>query len=109
MPNPTGDLRAKLANGTYPNITKATLEISYDNNGIRRDRTEGDVKKLLGEFLSAQAIAHDLPAIEAWLGGLSEDDLLTFCTGEHSDINTVAAGAPGGCRELFDDIFEEVA
>lgn len=91
----------------YPNITKAALEISYDNGGINRERSEADLVRDLGKFLAP--MDEDMLAnIDGWLGNLSKEDLNTVCAGERTEQRDLLAAAPPFTGSLLNDIFDEV-
>jgi hypothetical protein len=92
---------------SFPGITKAALEIAYDNGGINRDRSE---KKMLGELERwlAKQPAEILPDIDAWLSSLSKDDLITVCAGEESEQQAILQNAPPFTDKLLNDYFGEV-
>lgn len=94
----------------YPNIVKATLEMSYANGGINRFRGEGDVLADLDRVLTSGIdIAMNLRAIDDWIAGLSKDDLLTVVDGEEGDMQKIVAAAPAGTDQLLNQIFEDAA
>lgn len=93
----------------YPGIAKATIEMSYANGGISRDRREAEVLKELAKLLTSGVdVAMDLTAISLWLGSLSEDDLLIVVDGEESEQQAILKTAPLGTDQLLNHIFEEV-
>ena len=104
---------------SFPGIVKAALLLALDNGGINRDRSQESCLQDLAAHLNlhwlnarhsglrtTQYVA--LKAIDAWLDGLSEDDLDTACNGEESEAATMVANAPHGTAELLNDIFENV-
>ncbi|CAB4167986.1 hypothetical protein UFOVP860_76 [uncultured Caudovirales phage] len=98
---------------TYPGIERAALEISYDNGGINRERSEASMLHELRQFLASSAVpVTDMQAINDWLTALSDDDLLTVCCGEcgeQASVLAVLGGAPVGTDALLNEIFENVA
>jgi len=96
------------ASKRYPGIAKAALEISYDNGGINRDRTEGKMLRELDRFLEGVPYADLLPDIDRFLGKLNEEDLNTICAGEHTDQQAIVALGPPFTDTLLTDIFEQV-
>lgn len=101
-----------------PGITKAALEIAYDNGGINRDRSEEDLHADLDKFFRERTPEHSglrgtvaahWQAIDGWLNALSEDALLTVCAGEEQDVAEAMVGAPPGTDVLLTEIFECVA
>ena len=93
----------------YLGIERAALEISYDNGGINRDRTESSMLHELRELLSCSLRAAELQPINEWLTALSDADLRTVCCGEETELLAALAGAPAGTDALLTQIFEEVA
>lgn len=96
----------------YPGITKAALEISYDNGGINRYRTEATMKQSLARFLDrCGRDLSQLSAIDQWLHGLSENDLQTVCSGEEIEQKELLRDrdAPPFTDQLLNEIFEKVA
>lgn len=96
-----------MSNDSFPGIKRAALAIAYDNGGINCTRSQ---KRMLGEFrrwLEKQP-QEPLPEIDAWLASLSDDDLETFCAGEHSEMMALMSGAPPFTDKLLNDYFEEV-
>ena len=93
----------------FPGIARAALEIALDNGGINRFRSEKMLRNELAEFLERQP-QEILPAIDAWLSGLSEDDLRNFCSGGEGEPERelVAASAPPFTDQLLNDYFDEV-
>lgn len=92
----------------YPGIAKAALEISYDNGGINRDRTEAMMLRKLGRVLETLPYSEHLPAIDRFLGKLNEEDLNTICAGEHTDQQAIVALGPPFTDTLLTDVFEQV-
>lgn len=91
----------------YPGIRRAALEIALDNGGINRFRSEKKQGRELDRFLAKQP-DEILPAIDAWLAGLSDDDLLTACCGEQTEMEALLSSAPPFTDKLLDDYFDEV-
>jgi hypothetical protein len=94
----------------YPAISKAALEMSYCNGGVNRDRREADVLRSLDAWLSdGPDLALDLPAIDAWLATLDDEQLQTAVDGEESEAEQIVSAAPPGTSRLLTDIFDNVA
>jgi hypothetical protein len=95
---------------TYAGIERAALEISYDNGGINRFRTEADLRGELDAYLATSGQTFDLAAIDAWLLALSEDEIEIVCAGEQTEALALLASrhAPAGTDELLNNIFEQV-
>ncbi len=102
-----------------PGLTKAALEIAYDNGGINRGRTEADAGKELIDFLAKRynAISHtgvrisvalQWAEIDRWLNAQTPEDLLCICAGDDEEQERLLKDAPAGTDELLNDIFEEV-
>jgi hypothetical protein len=99
-----------LSKRQFPGIAKAALEMSYCNGGINRDRRERDVLKILDAMLADGAdLALDLPAIDAWLSALSDDDLQTVVDGEETEMLALLKSAPTGTGAFLTAIFERAA
>ena len=92
----------------YPAIDKATLEMTYDNGGVNRDRTEADVLLALDRCLHRHAVDYDLHAINYWIESLSTEDLVTVVAGEQDDQDRLLEDAPEGTSEVLLAIFEDV-
>lgn len=98
-----------LSKHRLPGIARATLEMSYCNGGVNRDRREKDVLEKLEPILAECDLAMDLPAISAWAVALSDDDMLTLVDGEESEQHHVLSDAPHGTDGLLNLIFDNVA
>jgi hypothetical protein len=92
----------------FPGIEKAATEISYDNGGINRDRSEEAMLRHLRRYLSTIPYYDELSAIDNWLGALNADDLDTVCAGEQTEMEDLLANAPPFTGQLLIDIFENV-
>lgn len=92
----------------FPNIARACLEIALDNGGINRSRPLSAASKETAHFLTSRPYYDHLPAIDRWLGQLTEDDFSTICTGEYSEMESVLAGAPPFTDDLLNEYFDEV-
>jgi|GEM_PF-3994272 len=93
----------------YPVITRACLEIAGDNGGIHRGRSPEDVEAEIKQWLlKREQDTHGLPAMEAFLSSLTDEALLTVCTGEQEDIRQVLALGPDGLDAFLNRYFEEV-
>lgn len=93
----------------YPGIARAALEIALDNGGINRFRSEKQQRREMAEFLERQP-QEILPAIDAWLSGLSDAELQEFCSGGEGEPERerIAASAPPFTGQLLNDYFDEV-
>jgi len=95
---------------TYPNLRSAYLLMERCNGGINRDRSEEQACRESDPVIGADGVYHDdLVAIDAWLGTLSEDDLLTFVDGEETEVQAMAsAGGDAGLKAhgLLNDLFD---
>jgi hypothetical protein len=91
----------------FPGISRAALEIALDNGGINRFRPPKQQQRELSKFLERQP-QEILPAIDAWLASLSDDDLSTACCGEHSEMEAILLTAPPFTDQLLSDYFDEV-
>jgi hypothetical protein len=103
-------ISSELTEHQHPGIARAALEMSYANGGINRDRSEADVLSDLNVTLAiVEGFKLDLGAIDKWLGGLSEDDLLTVVDGEETETDALTAKAPAGTQSLLNAIFHGAA
>jgi hypothetical protein len=98
----------------YPGIERAALEIAYCNGGVNRDRTEQDVREefrlFLGLFIQINPTytLAVLEAIDAWLKGLSDEDLNDLCDGELEATPRIFPGIPPLTDGLLNEIFDKV-
>lgn len=95
----------------YPGIYKAALEISYDNGGINRWRSEEKHRRDFDRFMARRdSYAPHLEAIDAWLGALTGDELQQVCSGEESATIQFMKDrkAPVFTHDLLNHIFEDV-
>lgn len=108
------ELREKL-----PGISKAALEIAYDNGGINRGRSEDDCLKELAAYLQENWLSAthsglktilyaNLLSIDRWLDQLSAEDLSTACAGEETEADAILVGSPPQTNELLNGIFNHV-
>lgn len=93
----------------FPGIARATLEMSYCNGGVNRDRREKDVLEKLEPILAECDLAMDLPAISAWAMALSDEDMLTLVDGEENDQHQILTCSPNGTDSLLNLIFDHAA
>jgi hypothetical protein len=94
----------------FPGIALAALEISYDNGGINRDRSEADMFRDLDRCLDTAGMdPGHLHEIDAWLGSLVDDDLGTVCSGEETEMLALLKGGPPFTQQLLNDIFKRAA
>ncbi len=94
--------------GRWPGIQRAALEIALDNGGINRFRSEKQQQREFRRWLEKQP-QELLPAIDAWLSGLSDDDLQTVCSGgEGPEQDALLASGPPFTNQLLNDYFDEV-
>lgn len=93
----------------WPNIYRACLEIALDNGGINRFRTS-DAQEVEFEQWIARQPHEPLPAIEAWLGTLSDEQISTVACGCQDDDEPKAllALAPPFTDDLLTRYFDEV-
>lgn len=100
--------------GTYPNITRLTLDMVGYNGGLHVLRApeigaEQDVKHKLWDVL-ATVSGGDLTGLDAWLGTLTDDQFLTVADGEHSEMMAILSAAPSvdgeAAADLLDRIYE---
>lgn len=92
----------------FPNIAKAALEISYDNGGINRGRTEAKMLRELGRYLDGSQYRDCLLDIDRFLGKLTDDELVAICTAEESERQELIVLGPPFTDALLNEIFEKV-
>lgn len=93
----------------WPGILRAAQEMSYCNGGINRDRTVETMTRQFEEWMEARIMKGSFQAIDAWLAGLSDEELRTVVDGEAEEMAAFLRdrGAPECTNELLNDIFEE--
>lgn len=93
----------------YPGIARACLLIALDNGGINRERPVARQRRDMERWIAKQP-QEILPAIDAWLAALSDEDLDAFCCGGEDEPETEAirATAPPFTDQLLNDYFDEV-
>lgn len=93
-------------------IRRAALEISYDNGGINRMRSEADLKRDLRAFLRSTDLvtAAELRAVDRWLSALTDEEMNTVCCAEETEMQCFMRlrGAPPKTNDLLNEIFERV-
>jgi hypothetical protein len=83
--------------------------MAYDNGGINRDRSEARATRELRHFLDRVPFDRAvLAAIDAWLGTLSEEQMLIAVAGEETEMDALLASSPPFTGALLCAIFEEV-
>lgn len=94
----------------YPHIHAASFVIALDNGGINRTRPAYRQKADFDTWLAGSKWHGlcDLDAINAWLGGLSKENLETVCVGEMFEMLELMKGAPEGTDAMLTSYFEEV-
>jgi hypothetical protein len=94
----------------YPGIARATLEMSYCNGGVNRDRRESEVLEDLENILvGGSDLAFDLPAISQWLAALDDETLGNVVDGDQDEAAKLMEGAPAGTDALLNEIFYNAA
>jgi hypothetical protein len=93
----------------FPGIAKAVRLIALDNGGINRFRTT-DLQEAEFEAWLAKQPNDPLPAIDAWLLSLTDDELETVCIGcsDEADTKALIAQAPPFTDDLLARYFDEV-
>jgi hypothetical protein len=92
----------------FPGITRAALEMAYDNGGINHYRSERALIDDLQHLLARDAGRYNLGPIDKWLESLSQGDLQTAVAGEESEIVAILHDAPLGTDDLLNVIFDRV-
>jgi hypothetical protein len=97
-----GDL-VRLHESIYPRTAAALFNIALDNGMV--NRVDGDPRPFKIPRYWVPALAR----IENALGALSDEDLDTFTTGEHDEMNEIASRHPDlkVAHKLMDDYFED--
>ncbi len=95
----------------FSGIKAAALNIAYDNGMVNRFWSEKSVLDGVENLLQVQSPTLDfLERADAFLHGLSEDDLMTLCAGEESDMKAILLRAPPEIQtklnNLLNDVFE---
>lgn len=101
-------LETDVTKHLYPGIARATLEMSYCNGGINRERREKDVLVKLEPVLAECDLAMSLSEISAWAMALSDEEMLTLVDGEEREQHAIMTCAPHGTDGLLNLIFDEV-
>lgn len=93
----------------YPGIYRAALEIALDNGGINRSRPVEQQRREFSRFIERQP-QEILPAIDAWLAGLSDEDITELCCGGEGEPgpDAIRKNAPPFTEQLLNDYFDEV-
>jgi hypothetical protein len=89
----------------FPSIVKAAIEISYDNGGINRFRTEEMMLDDLEVFLNTKD-QFVLSMVNRDLKSLTEEELHIACCGEETEMKELYLLAV--TYELLNEIFNEV-
>lgn len=91
-----------------PGIAKAYVEMERCNGGINRYRTVADALDYLERVIHLDGfdVAMDLPAIDAYFAGLSDDDLLLVVDGEETERNNFMRSAPAGADQFLNAMFD---
>ena len=97
----------------FPNIYKAALEMSYDNGGINRERSEEKHREEFNGYIGSARHDHaTLKKIDEYLATLSEEQINVLVAGEDEERMALIALIPHDIQqktdELFDEIFDEV-
>ncbi len=96
-----------------PNIYKAALEMSYDNGGINRDRSEEDHRADFDDLIGAEGYDFaDLKKIDDWLSTLTADQINMLVAGDDEERMALIALIPYEIQqktdELLNTLFDEV-
>lgn len=91
-----------------PGIAKAYIEMERCNGGINRYRTEADALAYLERSIVKDGldVAMDLPTIDAYFAGLSDDDLLLVVDGEETERSEFMRSAPAGADQFLNAMFD---
>lgn len=91
-----------------PGIAKAYLTMERCNGGINRDRPEAAALAYLERSIQKDGldVAMDLPKIDTYFAGLSDDDLLLVVDGEESERDEFMRSAPAGADQFLNAMFD---
>lgn len=90
----------------YPGITRAAVEMAYDNGGIHRFRSEATVVRRLSRFMDTVDLEpQQLREIDQWLSLLSEDLMQTAVAGEEAEMLALMRRGPPFAHKLLNDMF----
>ncbi|GGF56377.1 hypothetical protein GCM10007301_15020 [Azorhizobium oxalatiphilum] len=92
---------------SFHGIERAFLLIALDNGGINRDRSAEQVKAEIATFLAKEP-PEMLADIDAWLAGLTTDQLEQVCCGEVTDQAQLIQQSPPFTNDLLNRYFDEV-
>lgn len=96
-----------------PGVCKAIVLMERCNGGVNCYRTEADVLKAIGKAIPQHGldIAFNLSAIDKYLNGLSDDDLLNVVDGDQDECKAfmTKTGAPSGTDELLEFFFNNAS
>lgn len=91
----------------YPHITRAALEIAYDNGAIYRGRSES--KCLEGVAAFVESIEQEIvKSFEVFLSPLPQHTLHTICCGEETEVKALLQNAPAWLDEFLNDLFDKI-
>lgn len=98
-----------MSSASFPGIEAACFLVAIDNGGINRERSETQQKREFRKWLSRQDYPN-LAEIDAWLSGLSEEDLELVCVGGtgEPEVEALRAQAPAFFDDLLNTYFDEV-
>lgn len=93
----------------FAGIERAALLIALDNGGINRERSEHKFRKDFARWIERQP-QEPLPAIDAYLAGLSDEELNIVCCGGAGEPETEALlqRSPPFTDGLLNGYFEQV-
>jgi hypothetical protein len=91
-----------------PGIARAYIAMERCNGGINIHRSKADALSFLERAIAADGldVAMDLPAIDKYFAGLSDDDLITVVDGEENERNEFMRNAPAGADEFLNAMFD---
>lgn len=96
-----------------PGVCKTIVLLERCNGGINIYRTEAQVLKAIGKAIPQHGldIAFNLSAIDKYLGGLPDDDLLNIVDGDQDECKALMekTGAPAGTNELIEFFFDNAS
>lgn len=91
-----------------PGISRAYIAMERCNGGINIHRTEAAALEYLERSIQKDGldIAMNLPAIDAYFAGLSDDDLLLAVDGDEAERSEFMKAGPDGADQFLNAMFD---
>lgn len=92
----------------YPNIYKACFEVTLDNGGLNRDRSENQIEEEFDAWLLGveENENWDLKAMDTWIGTLIKEDLEILTAGEETEMMELSALGPPHINDMLNAWFD---